>query len=150
MIRTNQFSRGYLACVPDQVSRSHKLKKSTTLNLHLTGADLALNPRQVQKMSLRPYQSRIVREVFGQNSIVLLPTGAGKTHIAAEVMRQSLVEPGRGKGLFLVPTVLLVEQQVGGLLVILSLKKVEYDLLEVKREISRLCRVSSRVQFVIL
>lgn len=73
-----------------------------------------------------------MKEVYGQNSIVLLPTGAGKTHIAAEVMRQSLVKPGRGKGLFLVPTVLLVEQQVCGLLVVLSLKKVEY----VKREIS--------------
>jgi superfamily II DNA or RNA helicase len=56
--------------------------------------------------ALRPYQLRIVVAAQGQNAIVVLPTGSGKTLIAAE-----LVARNSGRALVLVPTKLLVEQQ---------------------------------------
>ena len=57
-------------------------------------------------VSLRAYQSRIVDEVTRANTIVVLPTGSGKTLIAAE----AVVRLGT-PALFLVPMRLLVEQQ---------------------------------------
>ena len=57
-------------------------------------------------MKLRAYQKRIVEAVKFANSVVVLPTGAGKTLIAAE----SMLGESR-MTLFLVPTILLVEQQ---------------------------------------
>ena len=57
-------------------------------------------------MKLRGYQTRIVAECIARNAIVVLPTGAGKTLIAAEVIRRL-----EGRKLFLVPTIMLVEQQ---------------------------------------
>ena len=57
-------------------------------------------------MKLRAYQKRIVEAVKFANSVVVLPTGAGKTLIAAE----SILGESR-MSLFLVPTILLVEQQ---------------------------------------
>lgn len=62
------------------------------------------SPNSIQ---LRSYQTRIVRTTLLQNTLVVLPTGAGKTLVAAETIR--LLGP---KALFLVPTVLLVHQQV--------------------------------------
>lgn len=60
---------------------------------------------------LRPYQSRIVKEFLHHgNSVVVLPTGAGKTLIAAEALRE-LGLPA----IFFVPTCLLVEQQAAAL-----------------------------------
>ena len=57
-------------------------------------------------MELRAYQKRIVEAVKFANSVVILPTGAGKTLIAAEsILGESKMI------LFLVPTILLVEQQ---------------------------------------
>lgn len=63
---------------------------------------------------LRGYQQRVLEETKGRNGIVLLPTGAGKTAIAGEAVRQTLFEKPSNKDkicLFLVPTQLLVEQQ---------------------------------------
>jgi len=58
-------------------------------------------------MQLRAYQARIVREAMqGGNAIAVLPTGSGKTLIAAELIKQV-----SSPCLFLVPTILLVEQQ---------------------------------------
>lgn len=64
-------------------------------------------------MQLRAYQVRVVNEVGDGNKIVKMPTGSGKTHVAAECVRKALSKPtGEGKwALFLVPTVDLVEQQ---------------------------------------
>ena len=61
-------------------------------------------------MLLRSYQSRIVAVAEKHNTIAVLPTGAGKTLVAAELIRRR-----EGKALFLVPTVLLVSQQAGQL-----------------------------------
>lgn len=59
------------------------------------------------QMQLRPYQERIVVSAINAgNTIVILPTGAGKTLIASELIRR-LDAPC----LFLVPMCLLVEQQ---------------------------------------
>eukprot|EP00438_Fugacium_kawagutii_P020441 Skav233818 [mRNA] locus=scaffold5904:58285:60156:+ [translate_table: standard] len=58
-------------------------------------------------MQLRPYQERIVADALESgNTIVVLPTGAGKTLIASELIAR-LGSPC----LFLVPMCLLVEQQ---------------------------------------
>jgi hypothetical protein len=60
--------------------------------------------------SLRAYQSRIVAVAENFNTVAVLPTGAGKTLIAAELIKRR-----GGKTLFLVPTCMLVEQQSGQL-----------------------------------
>lgn len=62
---------------------------------------------------LRSYQKRIVHEVEGKNSLIILPTGAGKTLIAVEIIGHLLTsDSGKGeKAIFFVPTCLLVEQQ---------------------------------------
>ena len=67
-------------------------------------------------MLLRDYQKRIVNEVSNNNSIVVLPTGAGKTLISIEVIKASLNNSSFNpllpqKVIFFVPTVMLVEQQ---------------------------------------
>ena len=64
---------------------------------------LATHPRP----TLRSYQKRLVQAGLAANTIVVLPTGAGKTLIAADVIEKRLP----GTALILVPTCLLVEQQ---------------------------------------
>ncbi len=55
---------------------------------------------------MRSYQERMVASALEENTIVVLPTGSGKTLVAAELLLRSL-----GPALFLVPTRLLVAQQ---------------------------------------
>ena len=68
-------------------------------------------------LTLRVYQQRVVDSVGGQNAIIKMPTGSGKTFVAAELIQRRLSksdreEPMNGKkALFLVPSVRLVEQQ---------------------------------------
>lgn len=62
-------------------------------------------------MILRGYQSRIVETCVRENTIVLLPTGAGKTAIAAATLSRRMEEDDALKGLFFVPTIALVAQQ---------------------------------------
>ena len=59
---------------------------------------------------LRNYQLRIVHSCMRANTVVLLPTGAGKTLIAAEAILRM-----QKKALFLVPTIPLVAQQATAL-----------------------------------
>lgn len=61
------------------------------------------------KMQLRDYQLRHVALVESGNTIVLLPTGAGKTLVAAEAVNR--VCQNNKPALFLVPTCMLVTQQ---------------------------------------
>lgn len=56
--------------------------------------------------TLREYQSRIASKCEHENTLVVLPTGTGKTMIAAEVIKRL-----RRPALFLVPTRILVDQQ---------------------------------------
>ncbi|CAM9463214.1 unnamed protein product [Pylaiella littoralis] len=60
--------------------------------------------------TLRGYQSRIAGVCEEQNTLVVIPTGAGKTVIAAEVIKRS-----PPNALFIVPTRPLVEQQAKAL-----------------------------------
>ena len=62
------------------------------------------------RFALRSYQQQLVQEACLTNKIVVLPTGAGKTLVAAEVVKQR-----GGTALFLVPTCLLVEQQANAI-----------------------------------
>jgi len=60
---------------------------------------------------LRPYQSRIVDAIGRSNAIVKMPTGSGKTIIAAEVIKRHHQQSHRRASLILVPTQDLVDQQ---------------------------------------
>lgn len=73
------------------------------------------------KVVLRQYQARIVTTVIENNTIVVLPTGSGKTLIAAECAK-ILGCPT----LFLVPTCLLVEQQASAIRKHTGLRVVEH------------------------
>lgn len=57
----------------------------------------------------REYQLRIAEDIGEKNAIVVLPTGLGKTAIAALILARSLKARG-GRGLFLAPTRILVQQ----------------------------------------
>jgi Fanconi anemia group M protein len=57
----------------------------------------------------RQYQLEIAEQVNGHNSIIVLPTGLGKTAIAALVIAYTIKSRG-GKALFLAPTRILVQQ----------------------------------------
>lgn len=59
----------------------------------------------------REYQVNIFNDIWFQNSIVVLPTGLGKTVIAAMVAARVLKE-SKGKVMFLAPTKPLVDQHV--------------------------------------
>lgn len=61
-------------------------------------------------VTLRQYQLRIVDSCMRANTVVLLPTGAGKTLIAAEAILRM-----HKTALFLVPTIPLVAQQAAAL-----------------------------------
>ena len=60
---------------------------------------------------LRTYQARIIASIGGANAIVKMPTGSGKTVVAAEMIKIKLDEDSSLAALFLVPTLDLVDQQ---------------------------------------
>lgn len=70
-----------------------------------------LEGRYVRKgvIEHREYQASMAREAIGENCIVVLPTGLGKTAIALHVMAEYLAR-GTGAVLFLAPTRVLVGQ----------------------------------------
>ncbi|GAA5968476.1 hypothetical protein JCM11641_007648 [Rhodosporidiobolus odoratus] len=68
-------------------------------------------PVQADK-PLRTYQYNIIQKALYDNTLVSLPTGLGKTFIAAVVMLNFYRWYPRGKVLFLAPTRPLVSQQI--------------------------------------
>ena len=86
------------------------------LNYHLDG------------MEPREYQINIFKEVWLKNSIVVLPTGLGKTVIAAMAASRTMRE-GRGKVMFLAPTKPLVDQHFSTMKKLLNLSNKEICIL---------------------
>lgn len=72
---------------------------------------LYVEKRYVRKNTVeyREYQANMAQEAVGGNSIVVLPTGLGKTAIALHVMAEYLAR-GAGAVLFLAPTRVLTGQ----------------------------------------
>lgn len=70
---------------------------------------------------LRGYQARIAASALSRNTIVMLPTGTGKTLIAAEVIKS--LGP---RSVFFVPTILLVQQQASAIRTWTGLRVAEY------------------------
>ena len=82
-------------------------------------------------MELRPYQKKVVDAIGDENSIVTMPTGSGKTFVAAEFVLRGLKSRNNKhkeaistnneheirctSALFLVPTCDLVTQQTRAL-----------------------------------
>ena len=62
------------------------------------------------KLQLRKYQKDIVDAIGSENCIIKMPTGSGKTFIAAEFIKRHC-EGSRRAALFLVPACDLVGQQ---------------------------------------
>jgi ERCC4-related helicase len=67
------------------------------------------------KLILRAYQHRIVQTIMQENTIVLLPTGSGKTLIAAEAIAQTFAQSKNARAVMFVPTIALVAQQARAL-----------------------------------
>lgn len=75
-------------------------------------------PRKTNK-ELRPYQEKIVACIGNENTIVKMPTGSGKTFVAAEFILRGIEKAKQtptnttkqGAALFLAPTCDLVTQQ---------------------------------------
>lgn len=61
---------------------------------------------------VREYQFRIVEQAIFKNTMVVLPTGLGKTFIAAVVMYNFYLWYPQGKIVFMAPTKPLVAQQI--------------------------------------
>ena len=61
---------------------------------------------------LREYQFNIIKKALLNNTLVVLPTGLGKTFIAAVVMYNFYRWYPRGKLIFMAPTKPLVAQQI--------------------------------------
>ena len=66
-----------------------------------------INPNSIE---YRSYQDSIVKAAVHENTLCVVPTGLGKTSIAALVVANRLEKQGDGKILFLAPTRPLVEQ----------------------------------------
>ena len=60
-------------------------------------------------IEFREYQLSLSKDAKNQNSLVVLPTGLGKTTVALQVIVDYL-EQGKGGVLFLAPTRVLVNQ----------------------------------------
>ena len=60
-------------------------------------------------IELRDYQTNLANDAKGENSLVVLPTGLGKTTIALQIMAHILSQ-NKGGVLFLAPTRVLVNQ----------------------------------------
>ena len=89
----------------------------------------------------RDYQAEMARSALECNSLICMPTGAGKTLIAASVMHAMLRLNPRKMAIFIVNTVALVEQQAKQLETQISCSKVErlHGKVEQQRKIAKVC-----------
>ena len=80
----------------------------------LSGFDLSSGHNYIYPVSypVREYQFNIVMKALVKNSLVVLPTGLGKTFIAAVVMYNFYRWYPQGKIVFMAPTRPLVSQQI--------------------------------------
>ncbi len=75
-----------------------------------------LRPQTVES---RDYETAIAEECLGRNTLVVIPTGLGKTVIAALVIAEKLAQAG-GKALFLAPSRPLADQHADTLRAVLN------------------------------
>lgn len=85
-------------------------------------SDYTAPPSNCIPSSLKPYQYRIIRNAVCTNTVVVLPPGAGKTLIAAQVILR-IGTPA----LFLVPTCYLVEKQEAALIALTNINVRPYQ-----------------------
>ncbi|KAF8534472.1 P-loop containing nucleoside triphosphate hydrolase protein [Trichophaea hybrida] len=91
------------------LANSHSQEKSTHHKIDLEAAKTWVYPINV---SYRDYQFNIVRRALLSNVLCALPTGLGKTFIAAAVMLNWFRWAPEGQIAFLAPTKPLVHQQI--------------------------------------
>ena len=70
---------------------------------------LSLRYVRADSIEKRDYQVNLAKQAIGENCIVVLPTGLGKTTVALQVIAEYMSR-GRGGALFLAPTRVLVNQ----------------------------------------
>lgn len=80
----------------------------------ITGFDISTGSNYVYPTNypIREYQFRIIKKALLKNTLVVLPTGLGKTFIAAVVMYNYYRWYPSGKIIFMAPTKPLVAQQI--------------------------------------
>ena len=81
---------------------------------NLPGFDLSSGHNYIYPVNypVRDYQFKIIMRALVENSLVVLPTGLGKTFIAAVVMYNFYRWYPQGKVIFMAPTKPLVAQQI--------------------------------------
>ena len=75
--------------------------------------------------AIRDYQFNIVRKALLENTLVVLPTGLGKTFIASVVMYNFYRWYPQGKLIFMAPTKPLVAQQIEACYKIMGIPQVD-------------------------
>ncbi|XP_051163490.1 Fanconi anemia group M protein [Leptopilina boulardi] len=95
----------------DDISSQHPLFSDDpgTLGFDLSAGNVWIYP---ENYPIREYQFTIVKKALFQNTLVCLPTGLGKTFIAAVLMYNFWRWYPKGKVVFLAPTKPLVAQQI--------------------------------------
>ena len=93
---------------PLKLQKQEHIRPSTTdlTPIDITSEETSTTTRSPIAMKLRPYQARIAKVAVTANTVVLLPTGAGKTLVAAEVITRI-----GAPAVMFVPTIPLVSQQ---------------------------------------
>uniref|UniRef100_T1ISI1 Fanconi anemia group M protein n=1 Tax=Strigamia maritima TaxID=126957 RepID=T1ISI1_STRMM len=96
-----------------QTSTSTAIRSSTTVE-SLPGFDNEAGKTWIYPTNypIRDYQYSMVEQALYKNTMIILPTGLGKTFIAAVVMYNYFRWYPRGKIIFMAPTKPLVAQQI--------------------------------------
>ncbi|KAI9224865.1 hypothetical protein BC828DRAFT_353441 [Blastocladiella britannica] len=105
--RDDAFTR--IRGIPDSFPRDKLLEAAT--ELHPFAPDTVTSWVYPTNMSVRDYQFNIVQKALFHNTLVCIPTGMGKTMIAAVVMVNYFRWFPEGKLLFMAPTRPLANQQ---------------------------------------